>query len=136
MDDQEILVDTLREDMTFSSCVNGLTVEVESHEIADSLLGFQGDVRAETAEVIIRRKFVGPSSNDIGFKRMESGNFKPIISQFDSHTYNQGWQDTLSQRYSERKYAKEMYQEGFILQRKTTLADGTTDMQFVQQGIL
>jgi hypothetical protein len=136
INDREMLVEALREDMKFQGCLDGLTVEVESHELAQSLIGFQGDTRPETAEVIVRRKFAGMSSNDLGFKRQESGNFKPIISGFDNGYYNSDWRDTLSQRYSERKYAKEMYQEGFILQGKTTLADGTTDMQFVQQGIL
>lgn len=40
---------------------------IEVYETAQSLYGYQGDVRAETAEVIIRRKYVGSSSNDIAF---------------------------------------------------------------------
>jgi len=32
--------------------------EVEVHDTAQKLHGFQGDVRKETAEVIIRRKYV------------------------------------------------------------------------------
>ena len=39
---------------------------VEDHEAAQPLYGYQGDQRAQTAEVIIRRKFIGRASNDIG----------------------------------------------------------------------
>lgn len=42
---------------------------VEYHETAQHLYGYQGDVRPETAEIIIRKQYIGSMSNDIGFKR-------------------------------------------------------------------
>lgn len=50
--------------------------QVELHEKAQGLYGFQGDLRPETAEVIIRRKYLGSASNDIGFKQQEDGTLR------------------------------------------------------------
>ncbi len=46
---------------------------VEVNEKATNLYGYQGDKREQVAEIIIRRKNVGSSSNDIGFKQNEDG---------------------------------------------------------------
>jgi hypothetical protein len=132
IDDQDVLVATLEQDMRYRGAISG--IDVESHEEAQHLYGYAGDMRAEVAEVIVRRHWVGGLSNDIGFKRQESGNFKPIISQYDSHHYNDQWIDKLSYNYAQRKYEKEMLMQGFILQNKTVNTDGTVDMQFIQQG--
>ena len=42
--------------------------KIEDHENPQNLYGFQGDKREETAEIIIRRKYIGKLSNDIGFQ--------------------------------------------------------------------
>ena len=47
--------------------------DVEVHETAQHLYGYQGDVREQIAEVIIRREYIGVASNDIGFKRQDDG---------------------------------------------------------------
>src|SRR6266702_3363742 len=130
IDDQDCFVATLREDVTFN---HALGVPVEVHEVATNLFGYLGDMRPEKAEIIIRQEYVGGSSNDLGFKRTEIG-FKPSISEFDSHQYNAAWQDTVSQRYAERKYEANMFQQGFGLQSKTVNTDGTTSMEFAQIG--
>jgi hypothetical protein len=48
---------------------------VEVHEKGQPLYGFQGDVRPEKAEVIVRRQYLGAASNDMGFKLQEDGQF-------------------------------------------------------------
>src|SRR4028118_1606499 len=53
--------------------------DVEVHETAQHLYGYQGDVRQQTAEVIIRREYIGRVSNDMGFKRQENGQFEAIF---------------------------------------------------------
>ncbi|WP_445249288.1 DUF1257 domain-containing protein [Microcoleus sp. OTE_8_concoct_300] len=53
---------------------------VEVHETGQRLYGFQGDVRPEKAEVIVRGQYLGAASNDMGFKQQEDGQFKAIIS--------------------------------------------------------
>ena len=74
--------------------------QVEVHPTAQSLYGCQGDVRQQTAEVIIRRKYVGRASNDIGFKRGEDGTFDAVISDDDRRKYSEEWLNRLTQRYA------------------------------------
>lgn len=86
--------------------------------------------------MIVRREFVGGASNDLGFKRQESGRFSPIISAFDTRYYNTAWLDELSQRYSERSYSQEMYQNGYALSTSVPNADGSTSLVFVTMGTI
>lgn len=74
--------------------------QIEVHEQAKNLFGYRGDMRSEKAEIIIRRKNVGGSSNDIGFSRNEDGTFTAIISEFDKTKYSQSWTDKLKQNYA------------------------------------
>ena len=46
------------------------------------LYGYRGDRRQETADVVIRKEFVGGSSNDLGFRLTPDG-YVPIISEYD-----------------------------------------------------
>ncbi len=62
--------------------------EVEEGE-ALSLYGYQGDKRPETAQIIVRRKFIGGASNDLGFQKTEAG-YIPVISEYDQRTMLQG----------------------------------------------
>jgi hypothetical protein len=132
--DQALLVATLEEDMTFRGCGKGASVE--NHRTSQHLFGYAGDQRKETAEVIVRREFVGGASNDLGFKRQESGRFSPIISAFDSRYHNAAWLDELSQRYSERRYSQDMYQQGYALSTSVPNADGSTSLVFVAAGTI
>jgi Protein of unknown function (DUF1257) len=53
------------------------------------LYGFQGDRRAEAAEIVVRRQHVGRLSNDLGFARTEQG-YVPVISEYDQRTLLDG----------------------------------------------
>ncbi len=77
--DRQCLLDALRE------CGYA---EVEEGESL-SLYGYQGDRRPETANIVVRRKFVGSASNDLGFQKTENG-YVPVISEFDQRTMMQG----------------------------------------------
>lgn len=71
-----------------------------------SLYGYHGDKRPETAEIVIRRKYVGSLSNDIGFARTEKG-LVPIVSEFDQQTVLGGQFITkLRVAYNERAVNK------------------------------
>lgn len=93
---------------------------VELHETPQNLYGYQGDVREQKAEVILRRKEVGASSNDIGFVRGADGTFEAIISDFDKSRYNAGWLKKLNQRYSYQKVTKELGDMGYEIGDVTT----------------
>ena len=62
--------------------------EVEEGE-ALSLYGYRGDRRPETAQIVVRRKFIGAASNDLGFQKTDAG-YVPVISEFDQKTMMQG----------------------------------------------
>lgn len=67
-----------------------------------SLFGYQGDRRPETAEIVVRRQYVGAASNDLGFTRTEQG-YVPIVSEYDQRTLHQGqFLVKLRTVYSER----------------------------------
>jgi len=73
------------------------------------LYGYQGDVRAERAEVVVRRRFIGSASNDLGFARTGVG-YTPVISEYDQRTLHDGkFVARLRAAYNER-VVKEMQQ--------------------------
>jgi len=98
---------------------------IEVHETAQSLYGYQGDVRPETAEVIIRRQYIGSSSNDIGFKRQDDGQFQAIISEFDRGRYNQQWLGKVMQRYGYYALVTSAQEQGFTIEEDEVMEDGT-----------
>ncbi len=74
-----------------------------------SLYGYQGDERAERAGIIVRRRFIGPASNDLGFARTADG-YTPLISEYDQRTLHDGkFVARLRAAYNER-VVKEMQQ--------------------------
>ncbi len=98
---------------------------VEVHETAQHLYGFQGDVRPQTAEVIIRRQYIGQASNDIGFKRQADGHFEAIISEYDRYKYSQQWVNELTQRYGYHTLMATAPAQGFSIEEEELLEDGT-----------
>jgi hypothetical protein len=89
---------------------------VEHHESPQPLYGYQGDVRPEAAEIVIRREFVGKLSNDIGFRRGSDGTLAAIISEFDRTKYSQAWLKKLLQRYAYHATVQKLVEEqGFSL---------------------
>jgi hypothetical protein len=66
------------------------------------LYGYEGDRRAETAELVVRRQHLGRASNDLGF-RHTSGSFVPVISEYDQRALLGGqFLVRLRTAYSER----------------------------------
>jgi hypothetical protein len=75
--------------------------EVEEGESLP-LYGYQGDQRAETAAIVVRRQHVGSASNDLGFARTELG-YVPIVSEYDLRALQGGqFLPRLRTLYSER----------------------------------
>ena len=75
--------------------------DVEQGE-ALRLYGYQGDERSESAEIVVRRRFLGPVSNDLGFAQTAEG-YTPIISEYDQRTMHDGkFVALLRAAYNER----------------------------------
>lgn len=72
---------------------------VKTYAEPHALEGYEGDARKQRAHIILPRKYVGGSSNDIGFERMPDGRYRAHISEYDTRRYGKAWQDQLMQRY-------------------------------------
>jgi hypothetical protein len=99
--------------------------QVEIHNTARNLYGYQGDVRSQTAEVIVRRQFIGALSNDIGFKQQADGTYEAVISEYDRKHYSQQWLNHLTQRYGYHALMSSALEQGFAIEEQETLEDGT-----------
>lgn len=100
----------------------GFKGKIEVHDKAQVLYGYEGIARKQKAHVILRRRFVGSSSNDIGFEQLPNGRFKAHISEFESGTgqyaggtgkYDQKWQDRLYTYYGVEKSKMSFEKKGW-----------------------
>ncbi len=98
--------------------------QVEVHATTQPLHGYQGDVRPQTAEVIVRRKHLGWLSNDLGFKRNSAGTFDAIISDYDRGKYSPEWLGKLTQRYAYHVARAKLEEQGFDLVAEEKTQDG------------
>lgn len=121
--DAEILKECLKE--------KGIK-EVVHHPLAVQLEGYHGDKRKDTAEIVIPRRAIGSSSNDVGFKKQPDGTFKAIISQYDSGRFNAAWMVDLKKKYAEKKIMKTAKTNGLTFVSKKVATDGSFKMQFVK----
>jgi hypothetical protein len=99
--------------------------DVESHAAPSRLFGYQGDARPELAEIIIRRKYLGPASNDIGFLKSTDGTFQAIISEYDRRKYSHSWMQKIQCRYAYHATKEALSSEGFSLVEEEQQQDGT-----------
>lgn len=100
---QDVLIEAL-EDI-------GITKEmIEVHAAGVALEGFEGGLREQKANIVIRRKWVGSASNDIGFEKQADGSYKAIVSSYDKMrglgqkvlSKNTGGTGELDQQYAKR----------------------------------
>ena len=110
--DTKLLCDALTE-------VSGYTPQV--NEQAVHLFGYHGDVRGQTAEIVVPRHQIGPASNDIGFKRTIGGAYQAIISQFDRRVHNDAWMAKLKIAYGVAAVVKESHTSGLHLTNDQTI---------------
>jgi hypothetical protein len=129
MNDIDCLEDTLKE----SKSQSGKMFTPERHEPKAQLEGYEGKLRDQKAELILRRKEVGGSSNDMGFERGEDGNFIAHISAYDSRFYGGQWLNDLKANYAVKKALKIARQQGYT-HLKTTNAKGKTIVQFAARA--
>lgn len=110
--DQEALVKALCRCQSRMNKKEFTKAQIESLEKPEHLEGFHGDTRPEVAHVILRRRYVGDSSNDIGFVRNKDGKYEAIISEFDKSFYNADWNSKLYTYYNVEKSKMELDSRG------------------------
>ena len=83
----------------------GFKGTVEVHREAQSLYGYQGEVRSQKAHVIIRRQHVGSAANDVGFEGQADGRYRVWVSDYDRkyNKYDDAWLGRLKQAYGVEK---------------------------------
>lgn len=86
------------------------------------LHGYLGDVRSETADIVVRREYIGHVSNDIGFLKTNKGNYQVIISEFD---LKGDFLKKVKQKYTELKIKKEVSKQGYKIVSEEKLSDGS-----------
>lgn len=99
MTDQECLLAALA-DLGFDAS------KVEVHATPVNLVGYVGDRRTQTANIVIRRQHVGAASNDVGFLASATG-FQAFVSGFDHPRFGTGWLSQLNTRYQTHWTAKQ-----------------------------
>ena len=94
--------------------------KLEIPESPQHLYGYHSDKRPEKADVIIRRKHIGGSSNDVGFRKEADGTYSPIISEYDGRSmgFNAGWVKKLNDTYLEKLCIRQARQKGFEVKKR------------------
>ena len=97
----------------------------EDHKTEQNLHGYHGDMRQQTASIIVRRRHVGAASNDVGFKRKANGKYELIISEFDRRgTTGQNFMEKMKQLYAKHKTLKQLKRMGKTVTSVKTTSDG------------
>lgn len=79
---------------------------VEVHATPVALVGYANDARAQTANLVIRRKYVSAASNDIGFQLTPTG-YRVLVSDYDRPRFGPDWLATLTELYQQHSIAKQ-----------------------------
>ena len=102
--------------------------EVEVHDTPKTLEGWQGDRRSERAHVIVRRRHVGSSSNDIGFRQGAEGRFEAIVSDYDRHVHDAAWLARVTARHAYHATTSTLAAQGYHMVEEQTEHDGAVRM--------
>lgn len=97
---------------------NWTAEQIEIHTDPQNLFGYGGDRRAQKAHIIIRRKYVGSASNDIGFIQKEDETYEAIISEYDSRRYGKKWIGQLTGNYAYHRVRIEQEARGRTVSRE------------------
>ena len=100
--------------------------QIEIHDKATNLHGYQGDTRKQKAHVIIRKQYVGGASNDLGFEHVEGKGFVSHISDYDKSRYNAKWEKKLMGKYNVHEATKLIETDNDVISWEETVEpDGT-----------
>jgi hypothetical protein len=93
--------------------------QIEVHEQAVPLYGYQGDERPQRAHIVIRRAHVGRAANDVGWERLPDGTYRAWISEFDSrHRFSPALQNRIKQEYAYHAVSRQQRALGRTIERR------------------
>ena len=107
---------------------------VEVHDEAQALVDYHGDMRTQKANIIVRRQYVGGSSNDLGFVKKEDGTYAAIVSDFDSLKHDTKWFAGLKRSYTDKVTTKAAKKMGLILHSRQVV-NGKLIVKYLKQGV-
>lgn len=93
--------------------------KLEVHQTPVHLAGYVGDRRVQTANVVIRRNYVGAASNDVGFLATPTG-YQAFVSGYDHPRFGANWLSKLNQCYEVHFKAK---QERLVAEERRRLEE-------------
>ena len=94
----------------------------EVHKNGAALCGYRGDERPERAHIIIRRRQLDSASNDIGFVRDTSGQYRAVVSDYDRGIgFDRAWLGRVSQAYKERQTMAVAKARGYVFQGRSVI---------------
>lgn len=103
----------------------------EEHEIPTNLYGYMGDKREQVAHIIVRRKYIGSASNDIGLYKRSDGKYELIISEYDKGiSQGKAFMQQFKQKYVVNTAKKMLKKKGYKLKKHTVEVDGTVELRF------
>jgi hypothetical protein len=121
---------TVQLEMTDPECIKLALEEMgypfEEHKIAQNLYGIGNHMRDQTANIIVRRQYVGTAANDVGFLKQSDGRYQMIISEFDRRQTTQGtnFLKRMGQIYGKHKVLKQVRRLGYSVTSTKTTEDG------------
>ncbi len=103
--------------------------QIEVHDDAAVLYGYQGDVRPQKAHIVIRRQHVGSGANDVGWERQPDGAYRAWISEFDAGVgeysnrhdtarFNRAMQNKIKQEYAYQVISRQQCALGRSVERQ------------------
>jgi len=111
-----------------------LGYEYEEHTEAKGLVGYEGRVRKQKANIIVRKKYVGSAANDVGFKRKPNGEYELIISEYDSRKGSKSatnFLEELKQIYAKHKNLKQLKKLGTTISSVKKTTDGRIKIKVI-----
>ncbi len=127
MSEYIILQSTYNDADCLKASLKELGYQFEDHKTAQALVGYAGDKRTQTANIIVRRKSVGKSANDVGFLRKSNGTYEMVISEFDRRKGSDSainFLEKLKQIYNKHKTVKKLKSLGNMVTSVKTTQDG------------
>ncbi len=127
MSEYIILQSTYNDAGCLKASLKELGYQFEDHKTAQALVGYAGDRRTQTANIIVRKKHVGHAANDVGFLRKSNGTYEMIISEFDRRKGSDSainFLEKLKQIYNKNKMVKKLKSLGNMVTSVKTTQDG------------
>jgi len=100
----------------------GYPIIEEGHNLP--LYGYQGDKRPQTANIVVRRKYISAASNDLGFIKVGIA-YEMIISEYDVDLLGSDFVNNLMQRYAYHKVLSETKSQKWTKVKEENMQDGT-----------